>query len=208
MGTDLTFTSIATLFGVMVIGAMVPSFSVFAVLARSAAFGFVHGVFTSLGIVVGDIIFILTAIYGLSVLADLMGNHFVWIKYLGGAYLIWLGTGLLRSETKANGVEMNSAHSLLSSFMTGLLITLGDQKAILFYLGFFPAFVDISKMSFSDTGIIVGVAIVAVGGAKLFYAFMADRASLIFKSAAVKKFINTAAGSVMIAVGVFVMVKA
>ena len=205
MESTLTSTSIAALFGVMVVGAMIPSVSVLAVSARSAAFGFAHGVFTSLGIVVGDIVFILIAIYGLSVLADLMGNHFVLIKYLGGAYLIWLGIVLLRSESKANGVEMNSEHSLLSSFTTGLLITLGDQKAILFYLGFFPAFVDMSKMSFYDAGVIVAIAIVAVGGPKLFYAFMADRASLIFKSATVNKFINIAAGGVMIAAGVFVM---
>ena len=204
----MTFASIAALSGVMVVGAMIPGVSVLAVSARSAAFGFAHGIFTSLGIVVGDIVFILVAIYGLSVLADLMGNHFVLIKYLGGAYLIWLGIVIWRSKSKAEGVEENSESSLLSSFMTGLLITLGDQKAILFYLGFFPAFVDLSKMSFFDTGIIVAIAIIAVGGPKLVYAFMADRASLIFKSSRVTRFINIAAGSVMIAVGVFVMVKA
>lgn len=204
----MTFASIAALSGVMVVGAMIPGVSVLAVSARSAAFGFAHGIFTSLGIVVGDIVFILVAIYGLSVLADLMGNHFVLIKYLGGAYLIWLGIVIWRSKSKAEGVEENSESSLLSSFMTGLLVTLGDQKAILFYLGFFPAFVDLSKMSFFDTGIIVAIAIIAVGGPKLVYAFMADRASLIFKSSRVTRFINIAAGSVMIAVGVFVMVKA
>ncbi|MEK6772081.1 MAG: LysE family translocator [Pseudomonadota bacterium] len=208
MESSLTFASIAALSGVMVVGAMIPGVSVLAVSARSAAFGFAHGIFTSLGIVVGDIVFILVAIYGLSVLADLMGNHFVLIKYLGGAYLIWLGIVIWRSKSKAEGVEENSESSLLSSFMTGLLITLGDQKAILFYLGFFPAFVDLSKMSFFDTGIIVAIAIIAVGGPKLVYAFMADRASLIFKSSRVTRFINIAAGSVMIAVGVFVMVKA
>ncbi|HBE31774.1 MAG TPA: hypothetical protein DD990_10685, partial [Cyanobacteria bacterium UBA11368] len=48
--------------------------------------------------------------------------------------------------------------SLLSSFMTGLLITLADQKAILFYFGFFPAFLDISKISYLDTGIIIAIA--------------------------------------------------
>ena len=150
MESSLTFASIAALSGVMVVGAMIPGVSVLAVSARSAAFGFAHGIFTSLGIVVGDIVFILVAIYGLSVLADLMGNHFVLIKYLGGAYLIWLGIVIWRSKSKAEGVEENSESSLLSSFMTGLLITLGDQKAILFYLGFFPAFVDLSKMSFFE----------------------------------------------------------
>ena len=208
MESSLTFANIAALSGVMVVGALIPGVSVLTVSARSAAFGFAHGILTSLGIVVGDIVFILIAIYGLSVLADLMGSHFVLIKYLGGAYLIWLGIVLLRSISKAEGVEKNGESSLLSSFMTGLLITLGDQKAILFYLGFFPAFVDLSTISFFDAGIIVVIATVAVGGPKLVYAFMADRASLFLKNSRVTKFINVAAGSVMIAVGVFVMVKA
>lgn len=204
----MTFAGIAALSGIMVVGAMIPSVSVLTVSARSAAFGFAHGIFTSLGIVVGDIVFILIAIYGLSVLADLMGSHFVLIKYLGGAYLIWLGIVLWRSKSKTAPAERDGKYSLLSSFMTGLLITLGDQKAILFYLGFLPVFLDLSTMSFFDTGIVVVIATLAVGGPKLVYAFMAVRAGLIFKSARATRLLNITAGNVMIAVGVFVMAKA
>ncbi len=208
MESSLTFSSMAALSGVMLIGALIPSVSVLAVSARSAAFGFSHGVFTSLGIVVGDIVFILIAMYGLSVLADLIGSHFVLIKYLGGSYLVWLGIMLCREKSKTGEVEAYRESSLLSSFMSGLLITLGDQKAILFYLGFFPAFVDLSALSLSDTGIIIVLAIVAVGGPKLVYAFMADKASLMVKNPRVTKAINMAAGSVMIGVGVFLMARA
>ncbi len=131
--SSLTPANIAALAGIMVLGALVPSVSVLAVSARSAALGFAHGVLTTAGIVVGDIVFIIIAIYGLSLLADLMGNHFALIRYFGGAYLIWLGTVLWRSTPKADGVEGSSMTSMSSSFLTGLLITLADQKAILFY---------------------------------------------------------------------------
>ena len=87
----MTLGSIATLFGAMVILAFVPSVSVLAVTTRSAASGFIHGVFTTAGIVVGDVFFIILAIFGLLVLAEAMGSLFVLINYLGGAYLIWLG---------------------------------------------------------------------------------------------------------------------
>jgi len=53
------------------------------------------------------------------------------------------------------------------------MITLGDQKAILFYLGFFPAFLDLVAMSALDTAVILLVTTVAVGGVKLAYAGMA-----------------------------------
>ena len=203
----MTFSSIIALFTAMVILAAIPSVSVLAVSTRSATSGFIHGVFTTVGIVVGDIIFIIIAIWGLSLLAETMGSLFVLIKYLGGAYLILLGIRLCRSKSKDAEMGEVVKSSLMSSFLTGLFITLGDQKATLFYLGFFPAFLDITKISYFDTGIIIAITILAVGSVKLGYAFMAHRARL-FMSSKIRKRINVAAGCVMIAVGVFLVAKA
>jgi threonine/homoserine/homoserine lactone efflux protein len=157
--------------------------------------------------VAGDIIFIILAIYGLSVLAEIMGSRFSLIKYLGGAYLIWLGINLWRSKPGTGEVVNNIEPSLLSSFLTGLFITLGDQKAILFYLGFFPAFLDLSSVSLADTSIIIVIATLAVGSAKLVYACMANRASLLLSSSSATKTINIVAGAVMVGVGVLLAVK-
>ena len=208
METSLTVHSIAALFGSMVVLASIPSVSVLAVSARSATSGFVHAAITALGIVVGDIIFIILAIYGLSVLAESMGSFFVLVKYLGGTYLIWLGSTLWLSKSNSIEVEGVIESSLLLSFLTGLFITLADLKAILFYLGFFPAFMDLSAITIKDTSIIIVVTTLAVGGPKLCYAFIADRTSLIFKSTRVKKAINITAGSVVIGVGAFLVVSA
>lgn len=206
MQSSMTFSTIVALFGAMVVLASIPSVSVLAVSTRSATSGFIHGVFTTIGIVVGDIIFIIIAIWGLSLLAETMGSLFILIKYLGGAYLMLLGIGLCRSKSKDVEKEKVIETSLLSSFLTGLFITLGDQKATLFYLGFFPAFLDLSKVSYFDTSIIIAITTVAVGGVKLGYAFMADRARLLI-SYKTRKGINFAAGCVMIAVGVFLVTK-
>ena len=206
MKSSMTFSTIMALFSAMVVLASIPSVSVLTVSTRSATSGFIHGVFTTLGIVVGDIIFILIAIWGLSLLAAKMGGLFFLIKYLGGAYLIWLGIGLCRA--KLNKVETAAVmeSSWLSSFIAGLSITLADQKAALFYLGFFPAFIDLSQISYLDTIIIIAITIVAVGGVKLGYAFMADKARLLISSK-IRKGINMIAGFIMIAVGVFLMIK-
>jgi threonine/homoserine/homoserine lactone efflux protein len=203
----MTFSSSVALFSAMIVLAAIPSVSVLAVSTRSATYGFIHGVFTALGIVIGDIIFILIAIWGLLFLTETMGSLFVLIKYLGGAYLIGLGIRLCQSKSNHLTTEKVIKSSLASSFLTGLLITLGDQKATLFYLGFFPAFLDISKISYFDTGIIIAITTVAVGGVKLGYAFMADRARLLI-SAKLTKSINTIAGSLMIGVGILLLTKA
>lgn len=208
MQTSLTFANIAALSGVMVVGAMVPSVSVLAVSARSAALGFAHGVFTAVGIVIGDVVFILIAIYGLSVLAAWLDSYFALIQYLGGIYLIWLGVMIWRSRSQIGESKSQSNSSLLESFLSGLLITLGDQKAIWFYLGFLPAFLDLTRLSFLDTGIIVVIAVIAVGAPKVVYAYMAYRTGRIFEASRVTSVLNRIAGSVMIAVGGFVMIRA
>lgn len=90
--------------------------------------------------------------------------------------------------------------------MAGLLLTLSDQKAILFYLVFFPAFVDLSKITLIDAAIIVVIATVSVGGAKLGYAFVADKAKLL-PSPAIQKTISVTAAFVMVSVGLLLILK-
>ncbi|WP_434683959.1 LysE family translocator [Pseudanabaena minima] len=203
----MTFSNIVSLFIAMVVLAAIPSLSVLTVTTRAATYGFVDGVFTTIGLVTGDIIFILIAIWGLSFLSEAMGSLFIVIKYLGGAYLVWLGISLCRSKVQEMTIKKPVNSSLFSSFVTGLVITLGDQKATLFYLGFLPAFLDVSKISYLDTIAVILVATLAVGGVKLMYALMADKVSAIASSKTKNK-INLVAGCVMIAVGIFVIVKA
>lgn len=178
--SNLTPGSTAALFAAMVVLAAIPSVSVLTVSTRSAALGFRHGALTAAGIVAGDLLFIAIALWGLSFLSDLLGNFVFLIKYLGGAYLIWLGVKTVRARSAylkpqiSPLTQPSSSASWLSSFLTGLLITLADQKATLFYLGFFPAFLDLSQVSYVDAGVIMLVAIAAVGGVKIGYALLAD----------------------------------
>jgi len=206
MHSSLTLTSIVALSGSMVVLALVPGISVLTVTARAAASGFIHGAFTAAGIVTGDIVFIIIAVLGLSFLADALGDLFILVKYLGGAYLLWLGIKLWRAPPHKEATETKAQGSLISSFLSGLFITLGDQKAILFYLGFFPAFLDLSAISLIDTCIIITIAIVAVGGVKLGYAFTASKAGLFARTRSYR-IINIIAGAVMITVGTFLITR-
>ncbi len=192
----------------MILLALMPSVSVLAVSARAAAFGFSHGLFTALGVVAGDIVFILIAVYGLVFVAELMGEQFRLVQLIGGLYLIWLGVSLWRAEARPRQADALRQSSWSSSFLTGLLITIGDQKAILFYLGFFPAFVDLARMTPADTLIIIVIATLGVGGAKLVYACLADRASLLVTDARTITVIQRLAAGILFAVGATLLLKA
>ena len=203
----MSFSSILTLFGTMFVLAIIPSPSVFAVVARAVASGFIHGAITSIGIVVGDFIFILLAIVGLWTIAETAGGVFFVVKYAGAAYLIYLGISTwLSKPSHTQDIGDLKEVSWLSNFMCGLLITLSDPKAVLFYAGFLPAYLDLSSISGPETGIVLLSAAVAVGSAKLIYAYLADKARLLFSRGWVQTAMNILAGSVMIGTGIFLAI--
>ncbi|MGF1567117.1 MAG: LysE family translocator [Nodosilinea sp.] len=203
----MTLSRILLLFSTLVVLAAIPSVSVLVVVTRSATFGFGHGALTTLGIVTGDVIFIAVALWGLAWLSATLGSLFVLVKYGAGIYLIVLGLGLCRFTSMALDPADGPKTSRVSSFLMGLAITLGDQKAILFYLGFFPAFVDLATISYREAGLVIATTVVAVGGVKLGYGLMADRARAWLRPQ-VRLALNRLAGAVMVAVGLVLMVKA
>lgn len=205
MEIGMTLSSVATMFGAMLALAIIPDSSALAVVARSIASGLTHALVTILGIVVGDFIFIIFAVYGLSSLAE--SNLFVLIKYLGGAYLISAGIALWVSKSEAVKITGVKELSWVTNFLCGLLITLGDPKAILFYISFLPAFLDFAKVTVFDTGIIMALAAITAGGTKLSYALMADKAQTLFNRTQAKAGINRVAGSIMICTGIYLILK-
>ena len=207
MQTSLTLESTLALFGAMVALAMLPSLSVLAVVARSAALGFSHGLATAMGIVVGDFIFIVLAIYSLSAVAENMSGLFKLVQYGGGIYLIWSGIKLIRDRSKSMEVVRVETTSRLSSFASGLSITLSDQKAIFFYLSFFPAFLNLNQVSIFDVIIVMAISTVAVGGVKIGYAYLADRARFLGQSHSMRRVINLTTGSLLMVTGIFLLTK-
>jgi len=203
----LTFASAFALFAAMIFLAAIPRLSVLAVTARAASAGFRQGAWVALGIVAGDTAFIVLAIFGLQWLAAVLGDAFVWLKYLGAAYLLWLGLWLWRADPVIEAQAAGGAGAAASSFMSGLLLTLGDQKAILFYLGFFPAFVDLAALTLADALAVIVIAAVAVGGVKLVYAAAAGRAGVVI-GPRLGRLLNRLGGGVLLAIGTYLMVRA
>lgn len=202
----LSLSALAALTGAMAVLAAVPSISVLAVTARAATGGFAQGAWTTLGIVVADLLFIVLAIFGLVLLAEALGEWFVLVRWLGAAWLITLGVLLWRSVPPAAAAGRAAPSSRFASFLAGLLLTLGDQKAILFYLGFFPAFVDLPTLTLADAGLVCGAAIAAVGGVKLAYAALAARAGPTFGLRAAHG-INRLAAGVLVLAGVILVLR-
>ena len=200
--------SIVVLFGVMVALAAMPSSSVLLVVARSISAGTVNGLAVAAGIVAGDLVFVMLALLGLNALAEAMGGLFVIIKMLGAAWLIYLGYRLFVSNDDPVLQEgFNRYAGIAQSFLAGLVLTLGDLKAIVFYASLLPLFVEISALGSSEITLIVLITIVAVGGVKVFYAVAAQRLVSSIKSTRAIKPLRQAAGVALIGAGGYIVAK-
>lgn len=205
----MSLIEILALFGIMASLAAIPSASVALVVTRSATLGVGNGIAVSAGIVLGDLVFIGLAVFGLSVLAETLGSLFMVIKYLGAAYLLWLGLSLLRTglrpTTPANAG--NGRISLAAGFLAGFALTLGDVKAVLFYLSLFPVFVDLSALQAADVTTIVCVTVVSVGGVKVTYAVSARKVATMARKLNLENKARKTAGALMLGAGGYILTK-
>jgi len=194
--------------GAMFLLAVTPGPGVFVTVGSALASGFRHAVSVVAGIVAGDLLFLLFAVFGLAVLAEHLHGLFTAVKYIGAAYLIFLGVRLWRQQPETAELAPLLAQSRRSGFLTGLFITLGNPKVILFYLGFLPAFVDLASLTYGDILGIVAVVSLVLGTTLLVYAYAAVNAGKLFRSAAARRMLNRFAGGTMIAVGAALSTRA
>ncbi len=204
----MTVSSLAALFGALLVLAAAPSVSVLLVTTKAATSGFAHGASTAAGVVAGDLLFILVAVFGLALLIEAVEGTWSLLKYVAAGYLVWLAASFWQSRNEQPHVRMQpQPTSLQGSFMAGLLLTLADQKAVLFYLAFLPAFMDLAALSWLDIGALMAVAIVAVGGVKLTYAYAAERAAALV-TPTFQRTVHVVVTGALLAAAVAVMLRA
>lgn len=206
----MSIIEIITLFGIMIALAALPSASVALVITRSVTLGVANGVAVTAGIILGDLAFILFAIFGLSVIAETMGSLFMIVKYLGATYLFWLGYTLItsKSTTKITVDETVKKQNLFTSFIAGFILTLGDIKAIIFYASLLPAFVNLSTLQASDVLIIITIMIASLGSVKILYAFSAAKIVTFTIGKNLDNVARQTAGGFMLGAGGYLIVKA
>ncbi len=192
----------------MLVLAVSPGPGVFATVARSMATGFRSSLPVIFGIVIGDITFLMLAIFGMTAIARMLGDLFGVVKILGGAYLIWLGIRIWvsRPMEDPSGLQ-RGGRGHCGGVLSGLLITLSNPKVILFYCGFLPTFTDLSALRASDVMAVVGAISFILALVLVIYAYLASRAREIFQSRKALKRMNRTAGAMMVAAGVAVAVK-
>jgi threonine/homoserine/homoserine lactone efflux protein len=112
------------------------------VAARSTSQGVRAGIISSLGIMVGCMVHIIAAVVGISAIIAESAVAFNIIKYLGAAYLIYLGIRSILSKKKS--IQIKKELTPLSNrkiFLQGVITNVLNPKVALFFLAFLPQFI-------------------------------------------------------------------
>lgn len=156
-----------TLWKLFVVASLVllltPGPAVLYILARSIEQGRAAGLVSVLGIHLGTIVHIAAAAIGLSALVVSSPAAFSAVKYLGAAYLVWLGVRTLMARDVAPGAPVPSAGSLRTVFRDGFVVNVLNPKMAMFFLAFLPQFVDPARGGLPGQIVVLGLTFMGLG---------------------------------------------
>ena len=115
------------------------------VATRSASQGVKAGIISSLGIMVGCMVHIVAAVIGLSAIIAQSALAFNIVKYLGSAYLVYLGIRSMLSRKKSIEIKKEKEISFDKIFWQGVITNVLNPKVALFFLAFLPQFINIES---------------------------------------------------------------
>ena len=154
--------------GVFVLAAFVlatlPGPDVFYITARAIDQGRLAGLVSAWSAALGGLVLTLGATLGLSAILESSALAFAIVKYLGAAYLVYLGLRrLIKHDDDAAGTSKPERTSLRRVFAQGFLIAVLNPKTALFFVAFLPQFVDPNRGSIRLQMLVLGLILVGIG---------------------------------------------
>lgn len=202
----MSFESVIALSAAIFLLGVTPGPGVFAIVARALAQGFRPTLVFIIGIIAGDVVYLLLAALGLSVLATQYAAAFGLLKIAGGAYLVFLGVQTWRSASRVEsagdaGLAPVQPRGAARGFLSGLSVTLGNPKVVVFYVAFLPAFMDLGALGRGDLAVAAAIVSLTLFAVLAGYAYMAARARALFRSRRAVRNLHRGAGALMAGAG-------
>ncbi|RWB32530.1 MULTISPECIES: LysE family translocator [unclassified Mesorhizobium] len=195
----MTLTGFLAYSAALGIAAAIPGPGLTALIARALGSGFRSALAMSFGLMLGDLIYLTAVVLGLALVAQTFGMAFLAIKWLGVAYLAFLGWRFWTSGITPETVEAKKGRGgLVSSFIAGLAVTLGNPKTMIFYLAITPTIVDLKTITLADYGILVALTLVVLLVVLVPFLALAAKARGLLKSPRALRALNRTAAAFMV----------
>ncbi len=159
----LDYSTLLVFVAAVLVLLVTPGPAVLYIVARSIDQGRWAGIVSTLGIGVGTLFHIAAAALGVSALLVSSALAFNVVKYLGAAYLIYLGIQRLLTPEQAVKISTPESQKLSRIFYQGVLVNMLNPKTALFFFAFLPQFVDVSRGSVALQVFFLGLIMMLLG---------------------------------------------
>ncbi len=197
-------TTFAAFFSASLLLAITPGPGIMYVLTRSLAGGKREGILSSVGTLVGGFMHVLAAGLGLSAILATSAVAYQGIRWIGAAYLVYLGIRMFRSSGEAD--DTPAAAPTGNPFIQGIFTEVLNPKTALFFLSFIPQFVDAKAGSVFGQVLFLGTVSVllntSVDVVVALFAGPIGSPLLASRKARVRQ--RRATGAIMVGLGVYV----
>ncbi|MFC5069704.1 LysE family translocator [Flaviflagellibacter deserti] len=157
------------------------------------------------GVALGDFTAMTASMLGLGALLATSATIFTVLKWIGGAYLVFLGIRLWRTpvaDSSAGGVPETPAEKPLRIFLHTYVVTALNPKSILFFVAFLPQFLNLTKPIVVQMAIFETTFLVLATLNAALYALLASKARHAIRKPSVQRAVNRTGGSLMIGAGI------
>lgn len=153
-------------------------------------------------------IYLTAVILGLALIAQTFTTAFLVVKFAGVLYLAYIAWKLWSAGLLPEDIKAKPSTSAAMSFLSGLLITLGNPKTMLFYVALVPTLIDIRAIGPGDYGLLLTATFLVLLSVLVPYMLLASRARLLLKQPKALKALNRVAASVLAGTAAYIAVRA
>jgi len=176
-----------------------------ALTARALSGGFAAAGPLAVGVALGDLVWPLTAIFGLTWILSIYGGFVEALGWIAAAVFVVMGVMLIRKPAERPITDSRMTRpGLWAGFAVGVAAVLGNPKAILFYMGVLPGFFDLSRVTTPDIIAILAVSAIIPAAGNLGLALFLDRARRLLASPRRLRRLNIISGALLVLVGLVI----
>jgi threonine/homoserine/homoserine lactone efflux protein len=193
-----------TFVGATLLLLIIPGPTVVLVLTYALTQGRRVAVASAAGVALGDFIAMTASLVGLGALVLASSTLFVALKWVGAAYLVWMGIGMIRSAGSAKAIQIEDAPQLSAGavFRNAAVVTALNPKGIVFFIAFVPQFIRTDAALAPQFAILIATFVSLATINVLVYALLADRLRATIRRPSVLAWMTRIGGGVLIAMGV------
>ncbi|GLQ28859.1 LysE family translocator [Sulfitobacter pacificus] len=194
--------------GALSIAAFSPGPGLAALVATVLANGARRSIWFCVGIICGDLVWLSMSLSGLALIAQQIPAVFTTIKWAGVAYLVYLAVKLWTTPADAAQVSTGSKErGALVRILSGFSITMGNPKAMLFYLALLPSIVTPESLNASMVISLALAVIIVLGTVFAVYVYAAEKARSALTSAQSIRTFNRITGTALGGAAVWIAAK-